>query len=368
MEDFTTLEHAFPALLLRSALFSAVPLGEEREIRKAVVPVASSWLKITATGPALGQFDRSVFEAILNLASIQFSSDSARFKSCTLHTTITKILRGMARTDDSSSVRNRVDASLRRFVPTTIKIEGWKEGIATRLEAGLLASYLVTSTGQVEIVFSPRVLGLFIHGRSTLNPEICAALARKPLTSWLYGWIRGCEDFPRIFAQSPEHLMGLSGCSMSKATFKSQLKKSLEELVNLKIVASYDVPRTGNVQIRRPGGARLNSFASRTTDPEDAASNHNVDVVLPVRNELDAIAPGLTPEINKELAAKSKKAAIDRDWPACKAASAERRIRAGKPKPGDLAWFPKKKKKLGQDRPALDSAGAGSDFDDKDIL
>jgi len=230
-----------PNSFLRGALFAAIQ-GKERQYLKGALLATQQGIEIRFTGMQLDQSDLDVWEQAVALGAKSQLGNYCMFK-------IKAFLRELGRSDGKSD-REWLKDSFRRAAATCVEI---KHGSQT-YGGSLLEFWHDEESDTYQLQTNPRILALYQAGWTAIDWDVRAKLRRKPLASWLHGWLSSnAENYPTK-VKTIRELSGSRTHSLKR--FRQNLKAALEELQAAEFITGWNIdPKTDLVTVTRTPSA-----------------------------------------------------------------------------------------------------------------
>jgi hypothetical protein len=214
-----------PNGILRGSLFAAIQ-GKHRRAMQRELIVDEKNLKIKFTGIQLDQSDLDVWEQILHLARQDNLGKVVTFNAHSL-------LKSLNRNTGKSQYEWLEDV-MARLMGCGIEISHDNKTCGRKL----LEYDREDITGEYKVCVNPQIARLYDMGYWTqINWDDRLKIGNKPLALWLHGFIAShAEPFP-MKVETYHRLSGSNNKCMRD--FKRKLQESLQELLDLKLIASF---------------------------------------------------------------------------------------------------------------------------------
>jgi hypothetical protein len=235
---------AVPNAVLRGALFSVATKRETFAKRTLIASVEGIEVRFLGTRP--NQSDLDVWEMLLHLARLQPLSSEVRF---TTHAMLKALGRGTGGKD-----HEELKEQIARLAAGMAEITWTKERKA--FGGTLISNYYRDDDSGLYVVKFNREFGkLYASGHTSIDWNERKSLGRNNLAKWLHGFYSSHE---RPYPYKVETLQRLCGSESPRREFRRLLKASLEKLVELGTVTSWDIDaKTDLVSVTKPKQNRL---------------------------------------------------------------------------------------------------------------
>lgn len=251
-----------PATLVRSALFSAHKIERGTAVETKVLAIQGEYT-LTRTGPAIGVGERDVWAALVGqLPTEPWPVPVLSSPTTALSTTLKALGYALGYPDTGGNTRLSIIAKLNSLYDTDISITGATHNIRSRLISNLDIN---TRTGAVFVDISAKFAELFKQNTLTLDPKVLQELAKKPLASWLYGYLQSHDQPFRMSLQRYRELSGSRVANLAK--FKQNLEAALKELQTIGYLNGWEFDSFGNVEIFKTHVKKRRGFAKKTGEP-----------------------------------------------------------------------------------------------------
>ena len=226
-----------PNDILRSALFAAIQ-GKGREFLKQRLIAAYDGIQIKYTGEQLEQSDLDVWEHVLHLARQHPLGTVCHFKGGAF-------LKAIGRSTGKKDYQ-WLDRVLSRLTACEVRIErrGFIHG------RGLVIAHDTdTKTRLYKVSIDPDTATLYAAGWTAINWQQRQQLRAKPLALWLHGYY---ATHAKPLPLKVDTLRSLSGSKTNALRkYRQQLRKALNELKAIGVIASWQIDATDLVIVDR---------------------------------------------------------------------------------------------------------------------
>lgn len=226
-----------PNAILRNALFG---ISRERKIYKKRTMIASlEGYEIKFKGETFNQTDLDVLEAMLSLAMPHPLGKKVEFS-------VHSLLQDLGR-NKSGEQHEQFKEQIARLIGGVVEITNTKLNLSF---IGTLVhkAYRDENSGRYVVIFDKDILNLFDSGYTLIDWQQRMALGQNNLAKWLH---RFYSTHTAPFAYKVETLLNLCGSTTTTKEFKRKLKQSLEDLVKVGAIQSWDIDQNDLVHIKR---------------------------------------------------------------------------------------------------------------------
>jgi hypothetical protein len=227
-----------PNAVLRGALFSVS--NNRPTFKKRTLISAVEGLEIRYKGERFNQTDLDLWEMLLHLARLQPLGSKVEF---TAHALLKALGRGTG-----LSQHEQLKEDMARLRSGTVEITWTKEG-KTFLGGLIEKAFRDEHTGRYVVVLDEKMRQLYDNGYTHIDWEQRQALGRNNLAKWLQGFYAShAEPFP-YKVDTLHNLCGSANPDLRG--FKRDLKKSLDQLLQVGAIKAWEIDGDDLVHIRR---------------------------------------------------------------------------------------------------------------------